>query len=256
MIINNIISIKGSLSDNVNIWFRICNKLRNRIIRRNRTMEIPIIINNFNRLDYLKQQIEWLEKAGLTNIHIIDNASTYPPLIAYYKTLPYRVYKLDKNIGHEALWRTHVFQRFMNDYYVYTDPDIVPVEECPYEILDYLLNILDNNQEYTKVALGLKIDDIPEHYGRKEEVLKWEQQFWTEEVSKGLFKARTDTTFALYRPGTMFQQWDKTLRTGSPYMARHLPWYENDNVLSEEEIFFRSVTTRISSWYKKETYIG
>lgn len=42
--------------------------------------EVPIIINNFNRLTTLRLLIEALNKRGYDNIYIIDNASTYPPL--------------------------------------------------------------------------------------------------------------------------------------------------------------------------------
>ena len=42
--------------------------------------QIPIIINSFNRLTTLKQLISSLEQRGLTNIYILDNNSTYPPL--------------------------------------------------------------------------------------------------------------------------------------------------------------------------------
>ena len=59
--------------------------------RINNATEIPIIINNFNRLSTLKELLTSLEQRGYNNIHILDNASTYPPLLAYYKTCPYEV---------------------------------------------------------------------------------------------------------------------------------------------------------------------
>ena len=43
--------------------------------------EIPIIINNFNRLTTLRLLTETLTACGYTNIYILDNASTYPPLV-------------------------------------------------------------------------------------------------------------------------------------------------------------------------------
>ena len=57
--------------------------------------KIPIIINNFNRLTYLKDLIFFLEKNGYVNIVVIDNASTYPPLLEYYKQeYKYKLYQL------------------------------------------------------------------------------------------------------------------------------------------------------------------
>ena len=52
--------------------------------------DIPVIINNFNRLEYLKKLIESLEIRGYRNIYIIDNLSTYPPLLQYYNTCKYQ----------------------------------------------------------------------------------------------------------------------------------------------------------------------
>ncbi|HNY14595.1 MAG TPA: hypothetical protein PKI12_03580, partial [Bacteroidales bacterium] len=104
--------------------------------------KIPIIINNFNRLEMMVQLIESLEKRGYTNIFIIDNLSTYPPLLEYYKTCKYTVFRLDRNIGMNALWGSGLIKKFRNDYFVYTDSDMVPVEECPDDFLLFFLEVL------------------------------------------------------------------------------------------------------------------
>src|SRR5437868_3993687 len=79
--------------------------------------QIPIIINSRNRLTYMKQLIGAMEKRGYTNIYIIDNASTYPPLLKYYETCPYHIFRLEQNVGHLALWKTDIHKRFIRDYY-------------------------------------------------------------------------------------------------------------------------------------------
>ena len=71
---------------------------------------IPIIINNYNRLTSLKILISSLEKMGYKNLFIIDNASTYPPLLEYYNTCPYKVFRLNNNVGYLALWKTDMIQ--------------------------------------------------------------------------------------------------------------------------------------------------
>ncbi len=80
--------------------------------------EIPIIINNFNRLDSVKQLIGSLEKRGYFNIFIIDNKSTYPPLLEFYKNCRYKVFMLDENIGMNALWGSGLIKKFNKDYFV------------------------------------------------------------------------------------------------------------------------------------------
>ena len=66
--------------------------------------EIPIVINNFNRLETLLKLLHSLEVRGYKNIYIIDNGSSYPPLLDYYRECPYTVYLLHKNVGHLAVW--------------------------------------------------------------------------------------------------------------------------------------------------------
>ena len=83
--------------------------------------EIPIIINNFNRLTTLRLLTETLTACGYTNIYILDNASTYPPLLEYYKTCPFTVFHLNQNLGFKALFKSPLKKRFCNDYYIYTD---------------------------------------------------------------------------------------------------------------------------------------
>lgn len=250
-------NIKPGFKGNINKVFRLKAKLRALFFTSKfRGKKTPIIINNYNRLDYLKQLLKWLETHNYTNIYIIDNASTYPPLLAFYKSCKYPIFKLTANVGHTALWDTHIHLWFTNQYYVYTDPDIIPVAECPSDPLDYFMEVLNTYPEITKVGFGLKIDDIPDFYPRKSEVIKWESKFWNDPIDKDLYKAVIDTTFALYRPNTRYQQWETTLRTGGRYVARHLPWYEDLAHLSEEEVYFKKVTTKVSSWYKEETYNG
>ena len=245
-----LISIKATLTENVNLGFRLKSKVLNRLGRPKPVHKIPIIINNFNRLEYLEQQLDWLYESGHSNIYIIDNKSTYLPLLQFYKKTKATVFLLDTNVGHEALWRTHLFQRFMNDFYVYTDPDVMPVDETPKDFMNYFMDILNRFPEIDKVGFGLKTDDLPDHYPKKAEVIKWENSLLDNEIEKGLFKAKIDTTFALYRPGKSYQCWETTLRTGAPYLLKHLPWYEDPKHLSGESRYYLENASDASSWYK------
>ena len=84
--------------------------------------DIPIIINNFNRLTTLKELIAALCQRGYRHIYILDNASTYPPLLDYYATCPFEVIRLDANLGFKALWKSGMYKRFCHDYYVHDMP--------------------------------------------------------------------------------------------------------------------------------------
>ena len=202
--------------------------------------KIPIIINNKNRYTYLIKLIKSLESKGYNNIYIIDNNSSYLPLLEFYKTTNYKVFRLKKNYGYLALWKSLIFLKFIRSYYVYTDSDILPIEECPSDFLNFFLEVLQNDTSVKKIGFSLKFDNLPDSYSSKNKVIEWESKFYQKKVNDLLFDSVIDTTFALYRPfsggGAKFS--NKTYRTAFPYQALHLPWYENSNDLNEEQLYY------------------
>lgn len=214
--------------------------------------EIVVFIISYNRLSYLQQLIAWLEKAGFKNIQIVDNNSTYLPLLEYLEKSQYQVHKMDKNYGHLVVWDCGKFKDIIdNKYYIVSDCDILPIEECPLNVTEYFLKVLENYKKITKVGFALKIDDIPDYYAGKESVIDWEKQFWQKKIADGLFEASIDTTFALYRPEIYPQnkRWWKSIRTDFPYIARHLPWYVDSTKPGEEEIFYQRDLKKESSFW-------
>jgi hypothetical protein len=247
-----VINIDCSMSKFANISFRIRTRITKIFGKTNLDdYQIPIILNNYNKLEHLVQMVDYLVGAGHTNIYIIDNNSNYPPLLDYYLKTKHTVFKLNKNVGFLALWRTIIYTRFSNSYYVYSDADILPTRECPTDFISYFKQLLSQYTEVEKVGFGLKIDDIPEHYPLKANVINWEKQFWEYEIDTGVFQAPIDTTFALYRPGIKGGSELKALRTGYPYLAHHLPWYIDTNNLSEEEVNYQRTASTSSSWTNK-----
>ena len=181
----------------------------------------PIVINNFNRLVSLRQQLVFFAQQRLTNVHILDNNSSYPPLLAFYTALdaagaaaPARVHRLGANYGSRALWRSGVFPKsFFDREFVLTDADIVPVDysgSC--EGSSYLARFRRELRRWPhvrKVGCALMLHDLPAHYAPRPRVLSWEGSFW--EAARLLppdlswidaspaFHADIDTTLALYR---------------------------------------------------------
>ena len=212
--------------------------------------DIPIIINNKNRYSYLIKLISYLEIRGYNNIFIIDNKSTYLPLLEYYKSTKFKVFYLNRNLGYLALWKSLIFLRFIRSYYVYTDSDIVPIEDCPNDFLDFFMNILIKDVSIKKIGFSLKYDDLPDTYKSKSKVIEWESKFYTKPISNLLFDSVIDTTFALYRPfsggGAKFN--NKTYRTAFPYQAYHLPWYENSDKLDQEQTYYYNNSNFKTFW--------
>ncbi len=231
-----------------NIYFFIKEKIKPSKI--NNEYEIPIIINNYNRLTTLKKLIEALTSRGYKNIYIIDNKSTYPPLLEYYQQCPFTIYKLKENLGFKALWKSELKKKFCNDYYVYTDSDVVPADYCPDNFLAHFHRILKEKPFARKIGLSLRIDNLPESYHNKEKVIEWESQFYKHPVSKELYRAPIDTTFALYRPyvGLSRSRFVEAYRTAYPYQAEHLPWYVDTAHMPEEEKYYISHCTQKTEW--------
>jgi len=209
---------------------------------------VPIVINSFNRLSYVRQLVDALRARGYENIYIIDNNSTYESLLQYYQNERLRVFYLDRNVGYLALWTTPVGEHFLDGYYAYTDSDIVPADECPADFIARFRLGLDRYPRVGKVGFGLKIDDLPERFALKERVIEHETQFLTTPLKHGFYHAPIDTTFALYRPGAAGGSWLRCLRTEAPYIAQHLPWYEDLSRPTDEELFYRQTIRTSTHW--------
>jgi hypothetical protein len=177
--------------------------------------------------------------AGYTRLHILDNDSSYPPLLDYYRRMErdVRIIRLGANVGHTAIWDVNILSRFrIRGPFVYTDPDIIPIGECPPHVLDFFLEVLAAYPDRSKVGFGLRIDDLPSRYKFKDKVVAWESQFWEKNITPKLYDAPVDTTFALYRPGSGYNL--SAIRSGYPYLARHYPWYENSDQPTAEQAYY------------------
>jgi hypothetical protein len=212
--------------------------------------DVPIFIICRDRVTPLRDLVSWLERAGHESIIMIDNASTYEPLLEYYEQTPHSVVRLTENLGpYDSVWGGGLIAEWARDRsYVVTDSDVVPDDACPPDAVAYLQWVLDRFPTYRKSGLGLRLDDVPEHYALAPMVREWEARFWLRRIQKGLFRAPIDTTFALYRPHSGFEL-EPAIRTGGPYLARHTPWYSNLDALTEEDTYYRAhARAAISHW--------
>lgn len=211
---------------------------------------IPIFIISYNRLSYLAQFIEQLEIFGLKNIHIIDNKSTYPPLLDYYKTCKYDVIYMDKNQGHKVFWNSDRFIEYRKSFYVVTDPDLKFCEECPKDFMKFFFEKLYKYPFVRKIGFSLKIDDLPNDSTTSDAAIKWEKQYYETYIKKdNLYYAGIDTTFALYVPDQLVnkQKFLSAFRGGKPYQMRHLPWYKRKVDITDEDIFYSKEKT--NGWF-------
>lgn len=216
--------------------------------------QYPIFIICRDRVTCTSWLVNWLERAGQERIYLVDNDSTYEPLLEYYEKTPHTVIKMNGNTGHTGIWNHGVIDAYAKDqFFVVSDPDTIPIEECPYNAIDYFRSILDKYEDRTKVGFGMKLDDIPDTYKFKADVVAFESKYllWGA-PEPNLNFAPIDTTFALYRPGAT-QDISFSCRTQYPYLVRHIPWYlDSSNPGEEEEYYIQHAHTRINSWNHKE----
>lgn len=233
------------------------NELRNFFLSEKKPKDfkdIPIIINNFNRLTFLKELIESLEKRGYFNYYVIDNNSTYPPLLEYYKTLPAeKLFLLEDNLGHLSFLKSGIYKRFKNKFFVYTDSDILLPSECPDDLLEKLYNVLVKYPYTSKAGCALQIDDLPDCFAQKDHVIEWESRFWKKRIGDDLYNAPIDTTFALHKPNTKVGIWNigDNIRVGGNYQCKHQPWYIDSSNCSAEEKYYQQTSVQATMWTKR-----
>lgn len=214
---------------------------------------IPILINNYNRLGCFQKQIEWLLKAGYYNIHVNDNCSTYQPLLEYYehlKSLGIKVHIHNTNHGYTGFVYYPEFNLFQQGYFVTTDPDVIPNENAPKNIIEILYHKMQK-YSYSKCGLALKIDDLPDHNPQKGHVVEWESQFWTDKLEEDVYNAPIDTTFALNAPNSN-GGYSNALRIAGDCIAYHATWYLDPSNLPEDEAFYVSNLNKNSSYWSSK----
>ena len=213
---------------------------------------IPIFINARDRLGVMKQQIDWLLNAGYTNLVILDNNSTYQPMLEYYDSFKndgrVSIVYLKQNFGYKSIWDSGILEILdIKTPYVYTDPDLVPIDSCPKNVVQLLLKILKKPQNILvkKIGLGMLYEDIT--FFDKENCKEIERHYYDcTDIAKGLHYCQVDTTFALY-VNCRHYNLRFSMRTTGDLMMKHLPWYFDYDNLPEDEQYYMDHSDKKSS---------
>lgn len=205
-----------------------------------------------DRVTYARRCMSSLMAAGLEPV-IVDHGSTWPAAVAWLEHLDSSgVTVLRYGGGHPRdLWNRVEFRQLCGaDRYVTTDPDVIPSEDCPRDWPQRLSAVLDEHPSYHKAGLGLRLDRIPVHYERRDQVIGWEDQFWQRQLTGGVYHADIDTTLAMCVPLTEQGSHSfSAVRTGPPYVADHVAWYEDFGNLTDEQRFYHEhAEPDISFW--------
>jgi hypothetical protein len=212
----------------------------------------PIFINNRNHYTYLKDLVDWLNGNGMTNFCIIDNDSSYPPLLDYYQShLKGKVIFLHKNSGHLSFWNEQLLSRVKNSFYIYTDSDILPALKTNPLFISDLYKAFKNHDFALKAGSAIEIDDLPGCFSLRDKVVQHESSFWKNELEPQVYHATVDTTFALYLPNYIWEanyHWNKHIRVAGNCLIKHQPWYQDSENLNEEQQFYRDSAATQTHW--------
>lgn len=194
-------------------------------------------IINYNRLTPLKAMVEYLKTIPEINPIIIDNNSTYEPLIEYYKSKPCELELLSLNWGCCAFWQTNLMDKYeaKNGNYIITDSDL-DISQVPTDFMGVLREGL-NRYNVDKCGFSLRLDDLPKNT-YTDGVKAREKANWGDCIDneKKYVQTGIDTTFALYK--SQIHSFS-AVRTMPPYCARHLGWYyESAEQLPDDEKYY------------------
>ena len=216
----------------------------------------PVFIPVFNNPTFLRSMVEQLQARSFASITVLDNGSTYPPMLDLLDELSHQVQvrRFGENLGPRSVFTIPSQWDLMPPIFCLTDPDLAFNPDMPRDFVTKLFELSERHQR-GKVGLALDISD-PSSLRDEEFVIggasykawEWEAQFWEKELEPGVYDAPIDTTFALYNkrffdPAKPFD----ALRVAGSYTCDHLPW-RRDCVIPRDELNFYQ-NTNVHSFY-------
>ena len=205
---------------------------------------VKCYIINRDRLTWTRNMVHEIRRIGGEPV-IVDNASTYPPLLEWYASADCRVIRLDQNLGSRSPWTSGVIDREVKsgERYVVSDPDL-DLSGVPSDALTVLTGGLDQ-YGVTKAGLSLEILDVPRDLLDVRQVngltlAQCEAGYWHVRRDERFWSAPTDTTFAMYRQGRPLEgaKFYEGVRADRPYTAKHLPWYQTEAEFDDEDKYY------------------
>ena len=220
---------------------------------------IPIIIPVFNQPTYLKNLINWWRWYHPdAPIYILDNASNSMQLIDFYSEITDRKIQLVRFPENNFIpnMRDFLGSDHMRpyDYYVISDPDIMPHPNTPMNFLQVWLSYMESKNLH-RIGFNLITKELPLYLnerqmiiGNEAELLQGREVIAYEGFTG--YKAPIDTTFCLYKKANggwsapmNGEDWGNCVRL---FDAFHLGWYINgDNLNEEMEYYFKSSKYRV-----------
>ncbi len=180
--------------------------------------------------------VEYLHDVPDVEPVIVDNNSSYPPLLEWYATRPCKIIRCSKNMGHLAPWKLGVATDHDAPYYGVTDPDL-DLSSIPKDFSEVLIKGLEKFPNKIKVGFSIEVEGYPDNEF-KEQYIDWQIGFWQTPLYEDMYwDSEIDTTFAYYR-NEPYLHTTCALRTNRPYTVKHLPFHLDVNNLPEDFVYY------------------
>jgi len=224
-------------------------------------MDVSVYIIAFNNPTYVEFMVTQLQKFKIKKIVIVDNNSSYPPLLEYYQVNKdkFQLIRMEENYGHKVV--IECFYDFLPDFFIITDPDLQFNPNLPEDFIEELKNLSIKYSAY-KVGFALDISDAklfnPKMKLCNKSIREWESRFWRKKINDPkyeLYDAEIDTTFALYNKKLYTGNNLKAIRVAGNFVCKHLPWYLDEKI-PEDEMKFYLETKKTGDWIKRSYVLG
>ena len=209
---------------------------------------VPLIINSFNICTYVRNMVDKFRGFGFRNIIIIDNGSSYPVLMEYYKELQETgcalVLYYNNNFGPRYFHCSGIYKMLGPIPHIYSDPD------CGLEFIadNFVTRLLELSVKYkcAKVGCALTLPTLDnakkDVASNLEEANSWEKQFWQKPLEDSIYEAIIDTTFHLFNPNYYSGNENflgTSIRVAEPgFLCYHLPVFKFDPIKKEELAYY------------------
>ncbi len=117
---------------------------------RRTTRAVIVVRNRGTGLDALHR---WLGEAGITELHVVDNATSDPTTLRSIVGLDVPTHRVERDLGFDALWALGLIAGPAHAApTLVVDADTLPGTECPDDLLDRLEHELDRDPSIDGVA--------------------------------------------------------------------------------------------------------
>ena len=235
---------------------------------------MKIFIMSWNLLESTRKMAEFFVECGHEPV-IVDNCSTYPPLLKWLETCPYKVVStkgIQLSTFNRFVWEIPGLLDDIENFYGVTDCDL-GFEGVPKDFCEVLSNHIERTPGILKCGLSIRLADLPDnaYANRYKEA---EKNNWSQQDQYGFYGIPVDTTFSVMskeRCNSLEKMWRpsgdnvpetfldnsffyRSHRSPEPYTVKHIQWYADINNLNDEQIYNLKVTQHGSILYFKQVY--